>query len=552
MKTCINCSAEFHIFPEDQEFYKKIDVPNPTHCIDCRQQRRLAQPNQLFLYKRKCDLTGKNVISNFPSSSPYRVYGQEVWYSDKWDPLEYGREYDFSKPFFDQFKDLFERVPRPNLFTGYQFDENSPYTNHAGKNKNCYFIFDSDENWDCLYGYSINGCKNCMDCYRARKCELCYECVDSYNCYNSSFLQDSEGCSDSYFLKNCIGCKNCIFSVNLRNKRYYIHNKEATKEAYESYAQKLRSWKEVQKTREEFQKFQIKFPQKYLHGVHNENVFGEYLDHCKNAEHCFDSSNLWDSKYIYQGFMPLKNCMDIHECGEGELLYECTVCGYGSHNMKFCAHSLGQCSDAEYCMYSPHSSHIFGCMGLRHKQYCILNKQYTKEEYEDLIPRIKKHMIETGEYGEFFPIHISSFGYNQTMAQDYYPLSKDEAFAKGYKWKDDEEADFSDVSKKIPASKLPDTIDTIPDDILNWAIACHASGELFKIQRAELDLYRRMHFPIPHEHFLVRHKKRSNMRNPRKLWDRNCAKCKKEIQTSYDPDRPEIVYCEECYLTEVY
>jgi hypothetical protein len=52
-----------------------------------------------------------------------------------------------------------------------------------------------------------------------------------------------------------------------------------------------------------------------------------------------------------------------------------------------------------------------------------LNKQYTKEEYEKLLPKIIAHMKKTGEWGEFFPISISPFNYEETPAMDYYPLT---------------------------------------------------------------------------------------------------------------------------------
>jgi CxxC-x17-CxxC domain-containing protein len=41
-------------------------------------------------------------------------------------------------------------------------------------------------------------------------------------------------------------------------------------------------------------------------------------------------------------------------------------------------------------------------------------------------------------------------------------------------------------------------------------------------------------------------------RNPRKLYERKCHKCDKEIKTTYSPDRKELVYCEECYNKEIY
>ena len=153
---------------------KKYKIPPPTLCPDCREKRRLAQGNQLFLYKRKCDLTGKEMISNHHPESQYKVYDRYAWFSDDWDPMEYGRKYDFNRPFFEQFQELSLKVPRPALQGNYQYDENSDYTNYAGKNKDCYMIFDSEHNRDCYYSYSTNKSESCMECYRIDKCELCF------------------------------------------------------------------------------------------------------------------------------------------------------------------------------------------------------------------------------------------------------------------------------------------------------------------------------------------------------------------------------------------
>ena len=109
-----------------------------------------------------------------------------------------------------------------------------------------------------------------------------------------------------------------------------------------------------------------------------------------------------------------------------------------------------------------------------------------------------------------------------------------------------------EAKKVIPASKLPDGIGDVPDDILNWAIKCEATGKLFKITERELKFYREQNIPIPHRSPDQRHLDRFNQRNPRKFWDRKCDKCKKTIKTTYSPDRPEKVYCEQCYLREIY
>lgn len=528
-KKCKNCQTDFVITPQDEEIYQKFQVPPPTLCHNCREQRRAAQGNHLHLYKRKCDFTGKEIISNQAPDSPYKVYEIELWHSDKWDAFEYGRDFNFNRPFFEQFAELLKAVPCPAVHRGYQYDENSDYTNYAGKNKNCYLIFDSDENWDCYYCYSTNGSKNCMDCYRVRKCELCYECIDVIKCYNCQFLQDCSNCSDSIFLKNCIGCKHCIASSNLKNKQYYINNKQATKEEYEQYIKKMKDENFLKQVQDYFEKFKLTFPQKFMHGIQNENVVGDYLTNCKNAIECYDSSDLWDCKYIYQAFNPLKDCMDIQECGEAEQLYETAFSGYDIYNLKFCVHCFSNASDLQYCSFSHHSRNCFGCASLLRQEYCILNKKYSKEDYEELLPRIIEHMKSTGEYGEFFPMQLAIYPYNRTVAQTHYPLTKDEAIKKGLRWEDEnKETEDQSLSEK--------------------SLHCQKCNRQYLVIKQEQILLQRFKLPQSQFCFYCRHAARHAKRNRRIIYDRHCQKCDSAIKTTYAFTRPEIVYCEDCYL----
>ncbi|MDP3762668.1 MAG: hypothetical protein Q8Q97_01165, partial [bacterium] len=118
------------------------------------------------------------------------------------------------------------------------------------------------------------------------------------------------------------------------------------------------------------------------------------------------------------------------------------------------------------------SNNLFACVGLRNKSYCILNKQYTKEEYEKLVPRIIEHMNQMPytdqkgriyKYGEFFPPELSPFSYNETIAQEYFPLTKEQATEKGYSWKDPEPRNYQ---IQIPNDQLPDHIKDVTDDIV--------------------------------------------------------------------------------------
>src|SRR6185369_12787256 len=116
-KSCQNCKTQFTIEPEDFGFYEKLKVPPPTWCPDCRLQRRLLWRNERILYRRPCNAPGHSeiLLSIFPADAAHPVYDQEYWWSDQWDGTDYGQNYDFSKPFFVQFKELLNRVPIANL-----------------------------------------------------------------------------------------------------------------------------------------------------------------------------------------------------------------------------------------------------------------------------------------------------------------------------------------------------------------------------------------------------------------------------------------------------
>ena len=211
-------------------------------------------------------------------------------------------------------------------------------------------------------------------------------------------------------------------------------------------------------------------------------------------------------------------------------------------------------SDCHNMLYSDlcfYSNNCFGCVGLKNAQYCIFNKQYTKTEYEELVPKIIEKMKKTWEWWEFFPASLSPFGYNETIASEYFELTKQEALDKWFNWSD-YEAPFPKVEKIIPANKLPGDIENIPDDILAWAIECEVTKKPFRVIKPELDFYRKYKLPIPKRHPDQRHLDRMKLRHERKLYNWQCDKCKKDIPTIYAPEKQETIYCENCYKETIY
>jgi len=526
-------------------------MPAPKLCPNCRQQERLAWRNERQLYHQTCDLCKKNTISVYHKESPFIVYCQECWWSDHWNPIEYEREFDFERSFFEQFCELMIKVPRPAILN--RNSENSEYTHICENNRNCYLLVESSTNENCLYGYWIQKSKHCVDCSHCNECEWCYECENCKQGYNLFFSQNCQTCSDSWFLKNCIGCKNCFGCANLHHKEFYIFNEPHSKEEYgkKIITLKPHTYPEVIKTKQTFEKWRQEQFYKYAEITSSENCTGDYISESKDCYECYNASQARDCRYSHHVWRDTKDNMDVDTVGmNSDLNYQCINTAINSHHNLGCARCWGV-SDSYYSNECDYSQNLFGCIGLRHKKYCIFNKQYSKKEYHRMVERIVKHMVKTGEWGLFFPRNLSPFGYNETVAQERFPLQKENAERLGFKWSD-VKTEPPEAKKKIQSSKLPDSIELIPDDILNWAIECEDSKTPFKITAQELLFYRKKGLPIPHLHPDIRHKKRMKLRNPQKLHHRKCAKCQSEIQTTYSPDRSEIVYCEHCYLKNIY
>ncbi|MFH0820456.1 MAG: hypothetical protein V1908_01650 [Candidatus Peregrinibacteria bacterium] len=548
MKNCAQCHSSFEVTKWDHHILDPLNIPEPTLCPQCRSIRRMTYRNDRTFYHAKSALSGKQMISMYPPGTPYKIYLQSEWYDrNKWDPLQYGRDFDFSRPFFEQFHELQLAVPRMNL--DIINCENSDYCNFCGDDKDCYLDIAGEGNEDCYYNLFVKYSKDLMDCTFVYNSNHCYECINCYLCYNLYFGQYCTNTSDSMFVYDLVGCKNCLFSYNLRDKEYHIFNEPHTKEEYEkkraeifngshrTLAKALEIWNKHLKEKAIF---------RGSHQVASENCIGNDIKNCKNVQFGFNAGDCEDCKYLYD-VLEAKDCMDLNYS-----LYkpELSVELISTLNMTHSAFSMAShyCHEAFYCDQSNYSKHSFGSNGLWHHEYCILNKQYSKNDYEQLKARIVEHMKKTGEWGQFFPANLSPFGYNETVAHEYFYLDKEVALVQGFKW-----ADEMDVDKyKGPEYKIPDNIAETMDALSKQVLICEGSDKPYKVIPQELRFYRDHHLPVPHRSPQQRHLNRLSCRTPRRLWDRSCSKCGALIQSSYAPTRSEKVYCETCYLKEVY
>src|SRR3989344_2769732 len=233
IKTCQNCKTEFMIEPEDFSFYEKIKVPPPTFCPECRLMRRLAWRNERALYRRACDLCHQNIIAMYSPDKPFKVYCPSCFYSDKWDPASYGRDYDFSKPFFVQFQELQREIPHLALLQVNMV--NSPWCNYELDDKNCFLNFGGHFNEDSAYNQYTLKTKDTFDSYWFQSGEFGYEAVLSENCYKTFHSKLCYECRDTYFSFDCRNCSNVFGCTGLRHKQYHLFNKPVSKTEFETF-----------------------------------------------------------------------------------------------------------------------------------------------------------------------------------------------------------------------------------------------------------------------------------------------------------------------------
>lgn len=514
----------------------------------------------------------------YSPDKPFIVYCRECWYGDGWDPLQFGREYDFSKPFLEQFRNLMEQVPRIGLFS-VRSEIGIDYANFIVGCKNVYLSFSMVGDENVYYSRSVDASKETFDSLNARELEMCYENVDSARNYRSHYLVRSRDCIDSAFLFDCVNCQNCFMSANLRNQRFVFRNRQYSKEEYHQKLAELHrgSAKILSELKDEFSKLMRSSLHKFSNMTKSVNCTGNNIENSKNAKHSFD---VYDAEDIKFSSRVTKGSKDVYDnVGvASELLYEGVAGGFGSYGNK-CFSFLEASQNVQYSDWCQSSMYLFGCTGLRKKQYCILNKQYSKDEYESLVSKIIQHMNDMPytdqrgriyRYGEFFPIELSPFAYNETIAQEYFPLTKEETITQSYPWRD---PDPYPHKPTITAQDLPDTIENTTDSILKELIGCAVCGKVYRIIEPELIFLRQQQIALPRKCPECRHKDRFALRNPLKLWHRTCrcagresergtwknttthfhgsAPCPNTFETSYAPERKEIVYCEACYNAEV-
>lgn len=571
MPNCQKCQQPFAITQRESDFHARLNVPSPTWCFECRLQRKMMFRNYQNLSRRECMNCGKSIISMFHAGSPATVWCTECFTADTWDAQQYAQDIDWSKPFLAQLKELYWQVPQQHL--NLKQNENSPWNNHQSQSKNCYMNFGGTRTEDGAYNHWSAYTAKCVDNYALLNSQLCYETNLVTECYQTFFSHFVFGSHEIYFSENCFNCSNLIGCMNLKNKSYHIFNQPVSPEEYQAEVKKLRSYAYHQEFKRRFDRFKLTQPVPASHQTATSDSTGDYLVRCHDCVNIFTAA---EAQNCTNGFSVgfVKDSMDVF-ASTAELSYEYAGGGFKNYKLLF-SYECESSADLFYSLQCINCTDSFGCVGLKDKKFCILNTQYTQEEYQKLLPRLVQHMKDLAyrdvkgrvyTFGEFLPPEFSLFPYNDSIAQDFYPLTSTQAQVEGFAWRNESRGKYTPT---LQPSDLTDHIDQVQDSILKEVIACEHQGtctdhctSVFTIIPMELEFLRSQSIPLPRMCPNCRHIRRVKQKNPMKLWQRACmckgsanhphgiSTCSTQVSTTFSPGRPDLIYCHECYQAEL-
>jgi hypothetical protein len=558
---CKTCAQVFTHNADDVELLKELaprigdqrfDIPAPTRCPECRLALKMAFDTNGEMYRRNDSWSGASILSIYPPEAPFPVISQSAWYADGWDALQPRVEQPPTERFIERLHALRNIIPRPAQKIVQS--ENCDYCSLAYFSKNCYLLYGAAAE-DCMYGYISNSILRCLDFSFAIRSRYCYQIVECQNCERVFFSHYAESCSDCAFLFDCKSCRDCFGCVNLRHKQFCVFNQQLSEAEYRRFIADvhLERYSILQQWQQKFLQFKLQQAHRAAYQFRCENCVGDNITGLKDCYYCFGADSLGagieNCRYASLFGGPANHCMDTYGTSSGSFCYGCgPVCFLGT-SLLFSSNTEHS-DNCIYCDLCDHCSDCFGCVGLRHKRYCILNVQYSQQEYQQLASDIIHQLVKQGTWGEYLPPHLSPFPYNQSRAQDQFPLSASLALERGFKWAD-HTPESTVAQSALLASELPEDSSLIEGAIeqalLSSTFLCLESGRPYRITRRELDFYREYKLALPRLHPRQRQHARSRMQNPYRLWQRACAECQTLLHTSYSPQRPERVVCDECY-----
>jgi hypothetical protein len=450
-----------------------------------------------------------------------------------------------SVSFFDQWQIFSNAVPRPAIIQDLK-TENSPWALYTASSKNVYFTYAGMDEENVSYADFSIASRDSVDISYVYRSAHCYHSVLLNACLRTHFSEQCNRCIDVIFSLACSDCSDCFGCTNLRRKKFCFLNEQLTEEEYRERCKAidLSDASVVEAWEKKIQEIWNKAYRKAGTIYQSERAIGDELWSCKDVE----GISMTNAERVYYAF----TLMDVKDSVDVALALQLERCanlvgsqkGYENKMVNTCE----GCIDIEYSELLASCEHCFGCIGLKYKKYCVLNQQYTEEEYWKLVDQLKTDMLAHGEYGEFFPYRVSPWAYNTSHADAQFPMEEKEARALGARWYAfAQEREVQAQSVDTLPLRLKDTT----EEALKEVYRCPVSGRAFRIVKPELDLHREFGIALPRVHPTVRRKERIKQCFPIVLQERACSACSTIVATRIPATYPSPLLCESCYEERV-
>lgn len=406
-------------------------------------------------------------------------------------------DYDFNKTFLENFKKLLDDSYFASLWI-YMPCENAQYSDNVGWVKNTY-LSSVVSSWseNVLYSFvvrkqSTNILNSTMVTDSSQNIYMGFCITASSNVFYSKFINNSY---NIWFCSNLNWCSECILSANLDNKKYCIKNKEYSKEEYFIKKQ------EILDNKKDFLKIYGIINDNW-HNMWSTNVTWSYLVNCENVQNgCFSTGIKNGRNVMFVGWGEwIENAKDFVAGLVCNDVY--ASCGAWLGSNIYCSFN-NSWSNIYYSYFCNNCSFCFWCIGLKNKQFCIFNKQYTKEEWYELADKIFAQMDAEWILGDFFPGKLNPFYFNDTAAyliDDTF--TKDEVTKDWYMWRDEEiKVDIPEWSEIVNVEDLD--IVNYDESILKKVIK-DKNWNYYRIVKMEYDFLKKHNLPLPEIHWLDR------------------------------------------------
>jgi hypothetical protein len=458
-----------------------------------------------------------NIYKHSGYISRYPDTDRAAWVKSVTEHQEYCESL-FSGPGFEpwsSFLDSFSKLYRSSQPAMINFwgTENSDYCDVCYTTKNWYLSFNSTW-WNENVIYSICTKDNCKDIYNSFMAwdwtSNCYQSAWVINWFNVFYSKNISWSNNVRFCNNLIGCSECLFCDSLENASYCIKNKVYSKDEYLTLKANLLSKKD---SFDVYYDGVLSMPPSNMASV---NCKGNF---CVKSEDVENGYNVYQTKHwrnlIINGSSKWNSHMyDCVSCGSNDAsdMYACTLSGTAQH--LYCCDASWIGSNLYYCSFLNWCSFCLGCIGLKNKSYCILNKQYTKEDRYIEVDKIFWKMQADWSLWSFFPASMNPFYFNDTAAYLIDPsFTKEEVVAKWYLRRDEPiKVDIPAGVQTVKTSELGqfESLDAngkrnINDEILKKVIL-DEQGNAYRIIPMELEFLCKYELPLPRKHWLDRMK----------------------------------------------